>query len=210
MKILGPVVTSKTIGKSYLQLRDLFPLAKRYGYNCIVLSEPHPKSWVSFIVYAQKYRIKPIILYETVDGKFLLQTNNDIKSAIINYNGLVSDLKLKKINLNLPYVKYPTGVLKDIFNDDEFLCIKDGLKYQNELSIFSNIETYYNIRNYRFDEYKVTDYNLTDITLQKDLTSEEKKRLSYELNIIKKLNVENYILTVKKIVDTAIKNNILV
>ncbi|PNR97728.1 DNA polymerase III subunit alpha [Petrotoga olearia] len=210
MKILGPVVTSKTIGKSYLQLRDLFPLAKRYGYNCIVLSEPHPKSWVSFIVYAQKYGVKPIILYETVDGKFLLQTNNDIRSAVIYYNGLVSDLKLKKIDLNLPYVKYPTGVLKDIFNDEESLCIKDGLKYQNELSIFSNIETYYNIRNYKFDEYKVTDLNLTDIILQKELTSEEKKRLSYELNIIKKLNVENYILTVKKIVDTAIKNNILV
>ncbi|MDY6895436.1 MAG: hypothetical protein SVO01_08505, partial [Thermotogota bacterium] len=210
MKILGPVVTSKSIGKSYLQLRDLFPIAKRYGYNCIVLSEPHPRSWLSFIVYAQKYRIKPIILYETVDGKYLLQTNNDIKSVIMHYNGLGNGLKLKKIDLELPYVKYPSGVLKDIFKDEESLCIKDGLKYQNELSIFSNTETHYNIPNYKFDEYKVTDYNLTDIISQKDLTLEEKRRLSYELNIIKKLGVENYILTVKKIVDTAKKNGISV
>ncbi|PNS00058.1 hypothetical protein X928_05430 [Petrotoga miotherma DSM 10691] len=210
MKILGPVVTSKSIGKSYLQLRDLFPIAKRYGFNCIVLSEPHPRSWVSFIAHAQKYRIKPIILYETVDGKYLLQTNNDIRSAIMHYNGLGNNLRLKKIEMDLPYVKYPTGVLKDIFKDEESLCIKDGLKYQNELSIFSNIATYYNIRNYRFDEYKVTDYNLTDIVSQKDLTFEEKRRLSYELEIIKKLGVKNYILTVKKVVDTAKKNGISV
>jgi len=210
VKILGPVVTSKSIGNSYLQLRDLFPIAKRYGYNCIVLSEPHPRSWVSFIVYAQKYKIKPILLYETVDGKYLLQTNNDIRSSIMHYNGLGNGLKLKKIDLDLPYVKYPTSVLKDIFKDEESLCIKDGLKYQNELSIFSNIETYYNMRNYRFDEYKVTDYNLTDIISEKDLTFQEKRRLSYELDIIKKLKVENYILTVKKIVDTAKKNGISV
>ncbi|MDK2812224.1 MAG: polymerase subunit alpha, partial [Petrotoga sp.] len=188
MKILGPVITSKSIGKSYLQLRDLFSIAKRYEYNCIVLSEPHPRSWVSFIVYAQKYRIKPIILYETANGKYLLQTNNDIRSAIMHYNGLGNNLRLKKIDLDLPYVKYPTDFLKDIFKDEESLCIKDGLKYQNELSIFSNIETYYNIGNYRFDEYKVTDYNLTDTISQKDLTLEEKRRLSYELNIIKSLD----------------------
>lgn len=208
MKILGPIVTSKTIGKSYIQLRDLFPIAKKYGFEGIILSEPHPKSWISFINYAIKYRIKPFIIYETNEDNFLIQTNKDIQDSISYYNGLNKDLNLKKLKIKLPHVIYPSTAFKKIFQNEEALTIKDLLKYQNELSIFKDIDTHYNLKEYKFKEYELINNKIEGYISTNNLTPEEKKRLIYELKIIKKLKVENYILTVKKIVDTATKNNI--
>jgi DNA polymerase-3 subunit alpha len=208
LKILGPVVTSRTIGKSYIQLRDLFTIAKRYGFEGIILSEPHPKSWIRFITYAQKYRIKPFIVYETNEGDFLIQTNKDIQNAISYYNGLSKDLNLRRVKINLPHVIYPSSIFKTIFQNEESLTIKDLLKYQKELSIFNDIDTHYNLKEYKFKEYKLINNKIERYISTNNLTTDEKKRLIYEMKIIKKLNVENYILTVKKIVDMANKNNI--
>lgn len=210
MKILGPVETSKSIGKSYLQIKDLFVLAKKYGFKCIVLSESHPKSWLRFIYLCQKYKIKPIILYETNNKKFLIKNNEDIKQAIMHYNKLINNLNLKEIDLSLPYVRYPIDGLKKIFKDPESWCVKDVLKYQNELAFIGDEETYYNLKEYTFKEYRVREKNLIDYFKDIKMTDIEKKRLAYELSTVKKLRVENYILTVKEIIEAAAQKGILI
>ena len=208
LKILGPIVTSKTIGESYLQLRDLFPFAKKYGFNCLVLCEPHPKSWIRFIYLSQKYKIKPIILYEASNEKFLLQDNKDIQKAIRHYNKLTDNLNLKKVDLNLPYIKYPVEGLRKICKDTESVSIKESYKYQKDLNFFSQINTFYNLNDYKIKEYQVKNQSLYNFFNQKNLSLEEKRRLNFELKTIEKLHVENYILTVKKLVDTAKKYGI--
>lgn len=72
MKILGPVETSKSIGKSYLQIKDLFVLAKKYGFKCIVLSESHPKSWLRFI-YVKSTRLSQLFYTKQIIRSFLLK-----------------------------------------------------------------------------------------------------------------------------------------
>jgi len=210
LKILGPVKTSKSIGKSYLQIKDLFVLAEKHGFNCIVLSESHPKSWVRFISLCEKYKIKPVILYETNHRKFLLKTNQDIKQAIMYYNKLIDNLSLKEVSLNLPYVRYPVEGLKNIFKDTESLCVKEALKYQKDLSFLGYEDTYYNLKEYTFKEYQVRGKSLYDYLQEDEMTDIEKERLAYELNTVKKLGVENYILTVKEIVDAAAKKDIFI
>lgn len=210
MKVLGPVVTSKSIGKSYLQIKDLFVLAKKYGFKCIVLSESHPKSWLSFIYLCQKNKIKPIILYEADKRKFMLKNNEDLRQAIMHYNKLIDNLNLKEVDLSLPYVRYPIDGLKKIFKDSESWCVKDALNYQKDLASISYEDTFYNLKEYTFKEYKVRGKSIVDYLKDLKMTDIEKKRLSYELNTVKKLAVENYILTVKEIVDAAAKKEIFI
>jgi DNA polymerase-3 subunit alpha len=210
LKVLGPVVTSKSIGKSYLQIKDLFVLAKKYGFKCIVLSESHPKSWLSFIYLCQKNKIKPIILYEADKRKFMLKNNEDLRQAIMHYNKLIDNLNLKEVDLSLPYVRYPIDGLKKIFKDSESWCVKDALNYQKDLASISYEDTFYNLKEYTFKEYKVRGKSIVDYLKDLKMTDIEKKRLSYELNTVKKLAVENYILTVKEIVDAAAKKDIFI
>src|SRR5690606_23773168 len=142
--------------------------------------------------------------------KFLIKNNEDIKQAIMHYNKLINNLNLKEIDLSLPYVRYPIDGLKKIFKDPESWCVKDVLKYQNELAFIGDEETYYNLKEYTFKEYRVREKNLIDYFKDIKMTDIEKKRLAYELSTVKKLRVENYILTVKEIIEAAAQKGILI
>ena len=135
----------------------------------------------------------------------MLKNNEDLRQAIMHYNKLIDNLNLKEVGLSLPYVRYPIDGLKKIFKDSESWCVKDALNYQKDLASISYEDTFYNLKEYTFKEYKVRGKSIVDYLKDLKMTDIEKKRLSYELNTVKKLAVENYILTVKEIVDAAAK-----
>lgn len=211
----GLIVTSKTIGKSYIQMNDLIKISNKLKIKVLVLCEPHPKSWVRFVLLCKKIHIIPIIIYEHNNKKFLLENDNDISKCIKFYNKISLDLDIKELDLNIPYVIYPNDSFKKIINqNDTNLSIKSSLKYSDQIcKKISNIE---NI-NYNFSLNTIFIPKIGNIdNLKKFIDIEnvtnikERERINYELEIIEKLNVSDYILTVKKIVDIANDNNIFV
>ncbi|NUU97517.1 DNA polymerase III subunit alpha [Marinitoga sp. 1138] len=214
-KFLGPVVTSKSIGKSLIQINDLFPMAKRFGYDSIILCESHPKSWPTFINLAKKYKIVPYILFE-MKGKIYFPVNSKELLEIIQfYNG-------KKENINVRYfekneikekILFPTQTVKELLGSENISggCLKGNLKIEDYLG--SNILKYINSTT---PSYNVKDFyvNLPQmggfkrlyeslLPYMAKLPDEYMQRLKKELLVIKDMEVSDYILTVKKIVETA-------
>ncbi|BBE30870.1 hypothetical protein OSSY52_10110 [Tepiditoga spiralis] len=209
MAILGPVSTNKS--NSYIQIRDLFNLAKKYKFNTIILCEPHPKSWMKFIYFSKQYNIKPIILYKVHNTKYIIKNEQDILIAIKHYNKLKKDLNLEEIKFNLPTIFYPTKILKNLLKDDKNLSISEGHLNSEKLKIFENIKTNYNLNIFNINIPNFGGYQkLTELLNKKKYTEKELNRLKKELSLIKELNTSNYILTVKKIIDTAKQKNITI
>jgi len=209
MAILGPVSTNKD--NSYIQIRDLFNLAKKYKFNTILLCEPHPKSWMKFIYFSNKYNIKPIILYEIKDKKYIIKNEQELLSAIKHYNGLNIDLNLEEIKFNLPKIFYPTKILKSILKDNKNLSISEGHLNSEKLKILETIETKYDLKAFNINIPKLGGYQkLSELLNKKKYTEEELKRIKKELTLIKEVNTSDYILTVKKIIDTAKQNKITI
>ncbi|WGS64209.1 DNA polymerase III subunit alpha [Marinitoga aeolica] len=218
MKILGPVVTSKSIGKSYIQLRDLIPLAKKFHYDGIALFEDHPKSWISFISLCNKYKLKPIILFEKGDRIYVPKNSNDLKKLIKFYNGI--EIKFPSIEKDyiLKKIVYPTKRFSELTNDIEGDYIKKDYGIEN----YVDKRLYNYIIKTKFD-YKISEFYIgipkmggfkklyeTILPLISKLPDNYVERLRSELEVIRKLNVSDYILSVKKIIDIAKKTGSLV
>lgn len=209
MKILGPIITSRTIGKSYLQLSDAIKFAIKNNFKKIILNEPHPKSWMRFILQCKKYNIVPIILMKNNDFSYLINNSKEMKIAIKNYNNK-NDIPLKRLNIKINNIIYPHNIIKNIIKKEGY-SLSDSDFLSKKLKYFEKITPEYNI-----DDFKINFPNLGNI---KEINSyinktnvnlDEKLRIKNELEIIDKMNVSNYILNVKKIVDIAKKNKIIV
>ncbi|SHE27091.1 DNA polymerase-3 subunit alpha [Marinitoga hydrogenitolerans DSM 16785] len=218
MKILGPVVTSKSIGKSYIQIRDLIPLAKKYNYDGIAIIESHPKSWISFIKLCKYYKLKPIIFFEMKDKVFLPKNSSELKKIVKIYNGLNENLHFFDKKNIFNKIVYPTKRFSELLNDIDGDYIKKNSGIENYIN--KNIYKYilktnfeYDIKNFfvgipKIGGFKKLYENILP-TISK-LPDNYVLRLKNELEVIRKLNVSDYILTVKKIVDIAKKNGSLI
>ncbi len=209
--IIGPIVTSKTINESYLQLRDCFSFFKKNNINTAILSEPHPKSWMRFIVLCRENNIKPIILYEHNKDLFLVKNSDEMKKVISFYNGITKSFILEKIDLTIPKIIFPNNLFKSYFKDLNGVSLKESLKYSEILDQkFSNRKDInYNFENLKISLPKLGGYAQLKREILKTLLNDfEINLIKKELSVIKYLNVEDYILTVKKIVDIAKENNI--
>ncbi|MDO7975674.1 hypothetical protein M5Z94_02005 [Oceanotoga teriensis] len=210
MNVLGPVKTSLTIGKSYIQMRDLIQISKKMKIETIILKEPHPKSWMGFIFLCKINNIRPIIIYEKNDKNYLLKNEKDIILAIRDYNNVYS-INLEPINLSIPEIIYPCYELKNFFDDKENYSIEDYKKNYSQLKEISKIDINYNIEKINVGIPYIGNFEDLKKELSKNnLDENEIKILKEELKVIKELNVSNYILNVKKIIDIAKKNKISV
>lgn len=218
MKILGPVVTSKSIGESYIQLRDLIPLAKKFHYDGIVLLEKHPKSWINFITLCKKYKIKPIILFEKEQKIFIPKNNEDLKNIIKLHNGL--DVRLPHIEKDyiLKKIVYPTKRFSELINDLDGGYIKKdyGIEYYVDKRLYNyilNTPFHYDLSEFHIGIPRMGGFKKlyeTILPLISKLPDNYVERLKYELEVIRKLDVSDYILTVKKIIDIAQKTGSLI
>ncbi|GAB6188767.1 DNA polymerase III subunit alpha [Marinitoga arctica] len=210
MKILGPVVTSKSIGESYIQLRDLIPLAKKFHYDGIALLESHPKSWITFITLCNKYKLKPIILFEKDNKVFIPKNSKDLRSIIKLYNNInVTKLNYIDKKLILNKIVYPTKRFSELINDINGDYIKKDYDIKNYVdktlyNYLSTINFDYNLSEFRIDIPKMGGFKKlyeTILPLISKLPDNYVERLKNELEIIKKLDVSDYILSVKKVID---------
>jgi DNA polymerase-3 subunit alpha len=209
MKILGPIITSRTIGASYLQLNDAIDYAFKNNFKKIILNEPHPKSWMRFILLCKKYDIQPIILLKDGIKSYLIKDSESMVEAIKSYNKKESP-DLKTLKMNIDNIIYPHRIMKEIINK-KGLCLSDSSELSKKLKYFHSINTNYDLKtfNLNFPNLGGID-NLKKIIKKIEISLNEKLRLSQEFDVIEKMNVSNYILNVKKIVDIANENNILV
>ncbi|WP_129408873.1 hypothetical protein [Marinitoga lauensis] len=206
MKILGPVVTSKSIGKSYIQLRDLIPLAKKYNYNSIAILEDHPKSWISFISLCNKYRIKPIILFEKEKKIYIPKNSDELKNLIKSYNGIEVKLPYIEKDHILKKLVYPTKRFSELLNniDGDYIKKDYGIENYVDKRLYNYIlktDFNYNISKFYLGIPKIGGFKKlyeTILPLISKLPDNYVERLKNELEVIRKLNVSDYILSVKK------------
>lgn len=218
MKILGPVVTSKSIGESYIQLRDLIPISKRLGYNGIVLYENHPKSWISFVNLCNQYKITPYILFEKDNKIYFPKNSTELKKLIRIYNGESEDLPFFEKNLVFKKIVYPTNQFSKIINNIEGDYIRKNypLEYYVNEKLFNEIIN--NTPNYNISDFYIGIPKLggfkklyeSILPIISKLPDKYVERLKIELETIRKLDVSDYILTVKKIIDIAKQTGSLV
>jgi len=211
--LLGPVVTSKSLGKSYLQLTDVFYFCKKHQINTVILCEDHVFSWAEFLYLSHKNGFRPIILFEYKNQIFLMRNSDDLLSVIRFMNNLRKDFSGSVISIDLPKVLFPARIMKGFFKEPDGLALSDTLddQFQKKLKLFESYETAYSIDTFKVQFPDLGGINaLINILKGKKFSESEIKRLRYELEVVKKLNVSNYILNVKNIVDTAKKNQISV
>lgn len=213
LKILGPIVTSKSIGESYIQIRDLIPLAKRFHYDGIAILENHPKSWISFIKLCNQFNIKPTILFEYENNVFIPSNSKDLIEIIKLYNGINKNISIPYFSKNLIYKKivYPTKNFNKIINNIDGDYIKKDYGIENYISKdiynrITNMDFKYNLKDFyvgipKMGGFKKLYESLLPIISK--LPDSYMDRLKYELETIRKLNISDYILSVKKIVDVA-------
>ncbi|WP_175419783.1 DNA polymerase III subunit alpha [Marinitoga sp. 1154] len=218
MKILGPVVTSKTIGQSYIQIRDLVPLAKKYNYSSIAILENHPKSWIDFIHTCNLYKIKPIIFFEYKNNVALLKNTEDLKKAIRIYNGMKDNLYFFASKKILRKIVYPTKRFSELINNLNGDYIRKNYSIENYIdnklyNYILSIDTNYDISKFFVNIPNMGGFKKlyeSILPIIKKIPENYMDRLKYELEIIRKLNVSDYILTVKKIIDIAKESKILI
>ncbi|KAF2956542.1 DNA polymerase III subunit alpha [Marinitoga sp. 38H-ov] len=218
MKVLGPIVTSKSIGQSYIQLRDLIPISKKYGYESIVLYEDHPKSWINFINLCNKFKIKPYILFENGNRVYFPKNSEDLKKLIRLYNGENLDLPFFEKSNIFKKIVYPTMQFSKIINniDGDYIRKDYHLKYYITERLHDEIiktNTNYNISEFYIGIPKLGGFKKlyeSILPIISKLPDKYVERLKIELEVIRKLDVSDYILTVKKIVDIAKKAESLV
>ncbi len=208
MKILGPVITSRTIGESFLQINDVITYAKKNNFDKIILNEPHPKSWMRFILLCKKNNITPIILYKNDNTSFLINNTNDMIKAIKAYNN-DTKLNLKKLNMSILNFIYPHPIFKNIIKKEGY-ALSDSKEVHKKLIYFENIKPEYDLEMFMFSFPKLGGLNtIKKFIEKKEINLDEKIRIDRELKVIEKMNVSNYILNVKKIVDISKKHNII-
>lgn len=209
MKILGPIITSRTIGKSYLQLKDAISYAKKNNFQKIILNEPHPKSWIRFILLCKINDIEPIILLNSGKTSYLITDNVSMMKAIKAYNKN-EILDLKKIRMNTGNIIYPHRILKELIKKEGYV-LADSKELTKKMKYFENI-----ISNIDLNKFKISfpnlggDEELENEIKKNKISLDEKRRLDHELKVIKQMQVPNYILNVKKIVDIAKENQIII
>jgi DNA polymerase-3 subunit alpha len=213
LKILGPIVTSKSIGESYIQIRDLIPLAKRFHYDAIAILENHPKSWISFIKLCNQFNIKPIILFEYENNVYIPSNSKELIEIIKLHNGINKNISIPYFSKNMIYKKivYPTKNFYKIINNIDGDYIKKDYGIENYISkdIYNkilNMDFKYSLKNFyvgipNMGGFKKLYESLLPIISK--LPDSYMDRLKYELETIRKLNISDYILSVKKIVDIA-------
>ncbi len=209
--LLGPIVTSKSLGKSYLQLTDVFNFCKKHQINTVILCEDHVFSWAEFLHLSQKSGFRPIILFEYKNQIFLMRDSDDLISVISFMNSLRKDFSGSPVSFDLPKVLFPARIMKNFFKELDGLTLSDTLddQFQKKLKFFESYETTYSIDVFKVRFPELGGINaLINILKGKRFSEPEIKRLRYELEVVKKLNVSDYILNVKNIVDTAQKNGI--
>ncbi|HOO74334.1 MAG: hypothetical protein H7A31_03305 [Thermotogae bacterium] len=206
MNILGPVVTSKTIGKSFLKTDDIIRFSIKNKINAVVLKEPHPKSWMRFVSVCRKYGIKPVIIYSP-DENYLIKDTKEMLIAIRHYNKVGNTETLEKIKLDIPEICYPDKLFKS-YHDEKKLSLEEYLQNCDFLSYAESETKNYEIKYLSpkmpyFGGYEELEKNILS------LNDKNHKIINHELSIIKKMNASDYILTVKKISDLAEKYKIV-
>ncbi|MGM0640149.1 MAG: hypothetical protein ACQESN_01840 [Thermotogota bacterium] len=211
MRILGPIITSRTIGESFLQLNDTITFAKKNNFNKIILNEPHPKSWMRFISLCKNNNITPIILYKNYNTSYVINNTKDMIHAIQAYNNNNNkNLNLKKINMNISNIIYPHSLFKKIFKKEGY-ALSDSKELYKKLKYFENITPMYDLSKFEFSFPKLGNIEtIKKLIEKKEISLNEKIRLDRELKVVEKMGVSNYILNVKKIVDISKNNNIIV
>ncbi len=223
--ILGPILSSRSFSQSFIQIRDIPYFAKKYGYNKILLADPHPLSWISFINVCLKNKLIPIIAYPYKNILFFPTDSQELIKLIAFNNGILSENHIKDIEhieiSEYPLITLPSTDFESFFDNEKNLPILEKDVFTKLIEKNEKLNTILNFADKVFTNYNLKDFfvnipNLGGIkTLKEKLKpffskKEFQLRLKKELKIIDSLNVADYILTVSKIVETAKKIDAMV
>lgn len=187
---------------------DLIEYSKRSGHNLIVTADchyPNPQMW------------KDREMYKMLG--YQMQKNNKIDKSILEKTISELDCELYLKNGDQVYQAYQDGFRKYYENPDDKL-IKEAIERTYDIAhnlcdIVAPDSSYKLPKSFHITETVKTPFDkLKELTLQgikdKGLTKKEYiDRAVYELNVIKKLGVEEYFLTKVEIINT-LKKHMLV
>ncbi len=214
-KVLG-LVTPYSFDGSIIDIEKAIQYLKKIGYRYVLYADKNFHSLFYFLSACKKNTITPVVGIRLDENVVYCAKNNaELKNLIEAYsNGDIEKIRssfesveIVKLNALPDEEKYLKAWLKvkeleniEIIDED---TIKKLCKGANDY--FSKVE---NIQNFSFGIQKLVEHKKSyfENLLKSEKTDYE--RLKKELDIIKEKKFEDYIWTVKTIIDTASENKI--